>query len=173
MLIAGTAVWLGEKAKPSLSPKSIVLSPHPTPRACRGYLRHPGLAGAFSSAEYCRGEEHDSGEKDANVPFILDVKVRSLPRLFSRCCVNWDRLGDLRAAWLPHPSSCNRKCSWEGEVSGLVPQSPGKPPQDPLNPCKGAVPGHSPTSSQSKPNHPSKFHNSFGSLETELPTCLP
>lgn len=171
MLIAVYGCAAGRKAKPSLSPKSSPLSslPHPTPRACRGYLRHPGLAGAFSSAKYCRGEELGTqGEKDANVPFILKI----LPLSFLQMLCELGQTGDLLAAWLPHPSSCNRKCSWEGEVSGLVSPVPRKSHPRTPNPCKGAArPLANFLSKQAKPSFKS-FITAFAPLETELPTCL-
>ena len=176
----------------------------------------------------------------------LDVKVRSLPCLFSRCCVNWDRLwgsvgclapppqflqqevlmgrGGVRAGspvprkTIPAPpESMQRRFTWphdnflskQAQVkslsrvglfatpwtvarqaplsmgfsrqeywSGLPFPSPGDLPNPGIEPGSPALrqtlyPLSHQGSPQSKPNHPSKFRNSFGSLVTELPTCLP
>ena len=61
-------------------------------------------SGAFSSAEYCRDEELGTQvRKTPRSHSSLDVNVRSLPCLFSRSCVNWDRLWGSVGCLAPPP----------------------------------------------------------------------
>lgn len=159
--LQGTAV-AGRKTKPSLSPKSSPLSsPHPTPQEHVGVSQSTGLAGAFSSAKYCRGEELGT-----QVTPMSHLSWKILPLSFLQMLCELGQTGDLLSCLAPHPSSCNRKCSWEEEVSGLVPQSPGSHPMVPGIHAKVLYLATRQLPLKAKPNHPSKFHNSFGSLET-------